>query len=124
MTKRAHRGVTLVEVLITVVIASIAMMALAVPFVAERSFWGVGKRQTEAQRDAQLAMRTIARMGREGATYYLDSPENPMILRFEFDNKPIPKCDKIFVGDSTSGQLTFTDQADFSPENAGIANIE
>lgn len=71
-----RHGVTLIEVLITLVIGSIAMFALAAPFVAERSFWGTGQRQTEAQRDAQLALRAIARAIREGSTPSL-APGNP-----------------------------------------------
>ena len=63
------RGFTLIEMLMVFVIGSISMMALALPFVAERSFWGVGKRQTEAQRDAQLALRAIAHAARQDKTY-------------------------------------------------------
>ena len=63
------RGVTLVELLITVVIGSIAFFALAVPFVSERSFWHLGSQQTEAQRDAQVALRAIARIARASSQY-------------------------------------------------------
>ena len=57
------------ELLVILVIGSIAMMALAAPFSAERSLWGTGKRQTEAQRDAQIALRAIARVAHESSAY-------------------------------------------------------
>ena len=65
----SRRGVTFIELLITVIIGSIAMLALVVPFSAERKFWNQGKRQTEAQRDAQLVLRAMAHAIREGSTY-------------------------------------------------------
>ena len=64
-----RRGVTLVELIVTVVIGAIAFFALAMPFIAERSFWGSGNRQTEAQRDAQVVMRAIARTARSSSGY-------------------------------------------------------
>ena len=67
-------GVTLVELLVTIVIGSIAMLALTVPFNTERIFWVSGKRQTEAQRDAQMALRAIARVARQGSAYALNAP--------------------------------------------------
>ena len=61
-----RRAFTLIELLVTMVIGVIAMFGLAAPLVAERNFWNTGKRQTEAQRDAQTAMRAIERVAREG----------------------------------------------------------
>ncbi len=63
------RGVTLIELMMTLVIGSIAFFAVAVPFVAERSFSASGRRQTEAQRDAQLALRAMARVARQSTSY-------------------------------------------------------
>ena len=68
-----RRGFTLIEMLMVFVISTIAMMALVLPFSAERSFWGVGKRQTEAQRDAQLALRAIARVARQTSGYTINN---------------------------------------------------
>lgn len=64
-----RRGVTLIELLMTIIIGSIAFFPLAVPFVGERSFWGTGQRQTEAQRDAQMVLRAMARVVRESNGY-------------------------------------------------------
>ena len=66
---RATQGFTLIELLITMVIGTIAMFALAPPFIAERRFLAIGRRQTEAQRDAQVALRAIARAARGSNTY-------------------------------------------------------
>ena len=92
-----QRGVTLIELLLTIIIGSIAMLALAVPFSAERLFWNQGKRETESQRDAQLAMQAIARVARDSNQYlipnsstlvlttscqkYLGSNPNPVFAR-------------------------------------------
>ena len=70
----ASNGVTLTEVLLATVIGAIAMFALAVPLVAERTFWGTGKRQTEAQRDAQMTLRAIARVGRAALKHKVGVP--------------------------------------------------
>ena len=64
-----RRGFTLIEMLITLVIGSIAMFALAAPLIAEGQFFRKGKRQTEAQRDAQMAFRAIARVARQSLSY-------------------------------------------------------
>lgn len=45
------------------------MLALSAPFMAERRFWITSNAQAEAQRDAQLVLRAIARHIREGRTY-------------------------------------------------------
>ena len=62
-------GVTLIELLMAVIISAIAFFPLAMPFIGERSFWGTGERQTEAQRDAQMVLRTMARAARECHAY-------------------------------------------------------
>ena len=63
---RSRKGVTLIELLVTIVIGSIAMMALSVPFMSERIFWLSGDAQAESQRDAQMALRAMARVARAG----------------------------------------------------------
>ena len=68
-----ERGFSLIELLITMIISSIAMMALAVPFMAERSMWATGRQQAAAQRDAQMALRTMARVAREGNNYVINA---------------------------------------------------
>ena len=69
-SSRAHRpGVTLIELLVTLIVSVIVVLTMTVPFMAERLFWGTGKRQTEAQRDAHLGMRAIARAARESKTF-------------------------------------------------------
>ncbi len=53
------------------VIGVIAFMPLAMPFVAERSFWRSGSAKAESQRDAQLVLRAMARAARESTSYTL-----------------------------------------------------
>ena len=65
----SRRGVTLIELLIAVVIGSIAMFALAAPLIAEGQFFRKGKRQTEAQRDGQLVLRAMAFVAHESSGY-------------------------------------------------------
>ena len=64
-----RRGFTLIELLIAMLISGIAFFGLVVPFVGERSFWMSGSRQTEAQRDAQIGLRAMARVARESSLY-------------------------------------------------------
>ena len=67
----SRRCVTLLELLIATVISTIAMFALVPPFLAEGNLFRKGQRQTEAQRDAQMAMRAIARVARESGQMLL-----------------------------------------------------
>ena len=83
MNTRSQRGVTLIEVLMVVVISAIAMFALVPPFIAEGSLFRKGKRQTEAQRDAQMALRAMARVGRESTDCVVSSPiPTNVVVRF------------------------------------------
>ena len=65
----SRKGVTLIELLITIIIGAIAMMALSVPFMTERIFWLGGTAQAESQRDAQMGARAIARAARQSTQY-------------------------------------------------------
>jgi prepilin-type N-terminal cleavage/methylation domain-containing protein len=94
----SRRGVTLVELLITVIIGSIAFFALSVPFVTERSIWVAGKAQTEAQRDAQLVFRSIARQARQSSGYTLNSLESITLDVTDCDGDPLT---------DDSGTMTF-----------------
>ena len=64
-----HRGFSLIELLVAVIISTIAFFALAMPFIAERSMWGSGNKQAEAQRDAQMVTRAMAHVARESSNY-------------------------------------------------------
>ena len=85
-----RRGVTLIEVLITIVIGAIAFFAAAMPFIAERSFWGSGNRQTEAQRDAQMAVRAMARVARQSTSYAVAGGGNQ--IAFTAPGGGAPSC--------------------------------
>ena len=66
-----QQGVTLIELLIVMFLSIIALMAATTPFVGERSFWGTGSRQAEAQRSAQVVLRAIARVARQSTSFTL-----------------------------------------------------
>lgn len=68
-----QRGVTLIELLLAVVIGLIAFFPLAMPFVGERSLFSTGKRQTEAQRDAEIVLRAMARVARQSTAFTIPS---------------------------------------------------
>ena len=68
-----NRGFTLVEMLVVVVISAISLMALSVPFVGGRVYALSGNNQAEAQRDAQMVLRAMARAGRECPQYAVNS---------------------------------------------------
>ncbi len=78
-----RRGVTIIELLMALVVGAIAFFALAVPLVAERSFWGSGKRQAEAQRDAQIALRALARVARQSLSYAVTGGGNQITFTFK-----------------------------------------
>ena len=88
----------------TVIIGSIAMLALWPPFVAERVFWNRGKRQTEAQRDAQMAMRAMARVARQSSTCDVYTSSNETDIAFTSPSSG-GGCFIGFVGGANAGQL-------------------
>ena len=73
-----RRGVTLIELLMTLIIVAVAMFALVPPFVGERAFFQSGKAQAESQRDAEMVMRAIARVARESNTYAWDAGQRQL----------------------------------------------
>ena len=64
-----HRGVTLIELLVVLILSSIAMMAVALPLVADRTLWASGNAQAESQRDAEIAFRALTRFARESKSF-------------------------------------------------------
>ena len=117
MKTRSRRGVTLIEVLMAIVISSIALFALVPPFIAEGSFFRKGKRQTEAQRDAQMVLRAMARVARESASYdasvpgaitFLDAPMCGGDATFELHGVDLHRHCGVFPEDLISGRSQVT----------------
>lgn len=103
-----RRGVSLIELLIAIIIAGIAYIGLAVPFVTERSLWAMGRQQAEAQRDAEGALRAIARAIRQGGA------TTPLLGGSSYTlSVQIPSCGGAAVtftgGPLAGGQLTMVD---------------
>ena len=82
-TVHTQKGVTLIELLMVIVISAIAMMALAVPLVAERAFLGSGQAQAESQRDGEMALRAMARGARQSSACNITpGPGNKVQVQF------------------------------------------
>lgn len=114
-SSRYYRGLTLIELLIVIIISSISLMALSVPFVAQRVFSISGNNQTESQRDAQLVLRAMARAGRECNAYTWPAPGFPAgATNLEFKGCPndqiYPVGNRCFSGGPafSGGKLTLT----------------
>ena len=82
MKLRNQRGVTLLELLIVIIISVILVLTAMVPFVAERLFWGRGRRRVESQQDAQIVMRAIERVARGSKNYTYPVGGNPNRIDF------------------------------------------
>lgn len=72
--KLDQSGMTVIEMMIAIAVALIMMFAMAMPYSAEKLFWRQGEKQTAAQRDAQLIMRTIALAARESRGVTVTQP--------------------------------------------------
>ena len=104
--RRYSAGVTLVELLVTLIIAGIAFFPLAVPFFFERSFFRQGERQTEAQRDAQVAMRAIGRVARGSSGYLINGAADQVT----FSDPAVAPCTPFFQGGPNfAGQFVMSD---------------
>ena len=68
-----ERGFSLIELMIVMIISAIAMISIAPAFMTERSFWAQGNRQAAAQRDAEMALRAIARVARQSNNYVINA---------------------------------------------------
>ena len=101
LSKRS--GVTLIELLIVIILSSITVLAMAVPFVMERQFWAQGRSQTESQRDAQLALRGIARVARESGCYLIDGDGSGVTF---YTDDTCATCTAYVDGDIGAGTLT------------------
>ncbi len=96
-TKRC-RGISLVELLTAMTISTIALSGLAVPFLAERTFWLSGESQAEAQRDAQLALRAMALVARESNGHAAFASGDQIIFA-----NPYAGCSFLFQGGQNFG---------------------
>ena len=100
-----QRGLTLMELMIAMIIGSIALLAFTIPFVAQRSFLVSGRRQTEAQRDAQIAFRSMALAAREGTSYLVNPTGSAITINYTFLG-----CNRQFqLGGAANSQLLLID---------------
>lgn len=113
-----RRGVTLIEVLMATVISAIAMFALAAPLIAEGQLFRKGKRQTESQRDAQIALRAVARTARQGGSYQVTGASPSHILTIY--DKPGGVIIGCFQGGPVFGSQFQTDTTACSPASPAL----
>ena len=67
--REAQCGFTLVEMLVTILMSALVFFSLAMLLSTAQSFRGSGENQTEAQRDASLVLKTMARIARQSTSY-------------------------------------------------------
>jgi type II secretory pathway pseudopilin PulG len=108
-------GFTLTELLVTFVITAVMMTAFTAPFMAERIFWREGNQQMEAQRDAQLVLRAVARFAREANAATVTTPasgQTQITLTCPLDTTPVTWAPVVFLGGPglNGGQMQMTDQ--------------
>ena len=108
------RGISLVELLMVIIISSIAFIAISIPFISERSLTAIAQRQTEAQRDAQMITRSIARVAHDSSNYVaapgvVGLTQNSQIT---FTTSGVGGCQITFQGGPgfNAGQLQRVDQ--------------
>lgn len=109
-----QRGLTLIELLITIIISTIALLGATAPFIAERSFWASGKRQTEAQRDAQMALRSMARFARQGNGYVPTGDGHSVTFNFAGCNRQFQ------LAGANNDQLLMVDNCVAPPKNVTL----
>jgi hypothetical protein len=72
----------LIELLIALVMGALVLMGLTMGFVSDRALWSAGIAQSESQRDAQVALRAIARAARESNGYTITATPDSTQLNF------------------------------------------
>lgn len=105
-----QKGTTLLELLVVILISIIALMGMTAPFIAEKSFWAVGKRQAEAQRSGQIVLRSIARHARQSASYTVGAFGNSVTFNY-------PGCTRVFqLGGDENDALLLEDNCAAAPQ--------
>jgi len=75
-----QKGMTLIELMITMVILSVIILGLVVFFTGGARSWITGQYQLEAQRNARQAMESMVREIRHGENIGADSDEDTIIV--------------------------------------------
>ena len=96
---------TLIELLVAILIGSIAMFGLVLPFVEGGNLLRSGTRRAEAQRDAQVVMHQIARVARQSKLYSISNNNNQISFTSVTNN-----CTRVFQrAGASNNQLQMTD---------------
>jgi prepilin-type N-terminal cleavage/methylation domain-containing protein len=100
----SQAGFTLIEILMTLIITTIALIAVSGPFMAERRFWSNGMKKAMAQRDAHMILRAMEQSVRESEGFTVTEFGDSDTLTLT------GTCAPVFTGGpSLSGKLNKTD---------------
>jgi len=83
-----QKGLTLIELMITLVILSIIILGLVVFFTGGVRSWITGQYQLEAQRNARQAMESMVREIRHGETVDNSSTLTSIVFKTPFNGSP------------------------------------
>jgi prepilin-type N-terminal cleavage/methylation domain-containing protein len=83
-----QKGMTLIELMITLAILSIIILGLVVFFTSGARSWITGQYQLEAQRNARQAMESMVREIRHGETADDSSTPTSIVVKTPFNGSP------------------------------------
>ena len=85
---KTQKGMSLIELMITLVILSVIILGLVVFFTGGVRSWITGQYQLEAQRNARQAMESMVREIRHGETVDDSSTSTSIVFNTPFDGSP------------------------------------
>ena len=83
-----QKGMTLIELMVTLAVLSIIILGLVVFFTGGARSWITGQYQLEAQRNARQAMESMVREIRHGETVDDSSTSTSIVFNTPFDGSP------------------------------------
>jgi len=85
---KTQKGMTIIELMVTMAILSIIILGLVVFFSGGVRAWITGQYQLEAQRNARQAMESMVREIRHGETVDDSSTSNSIVFKTPFNGSP------------------------------------
>jgi prepilin-type N-terminal cleavage/methylation domain-containing protein len=121
---KTQKGITLIELMVTLVILSIIILGLVVFFTGGVRSWITGQYQLEAQRNARQAMESMVREIRHGKIVEDTSDSISIVFRTPFNGSPeinynwdsgtgvLYRNTNPIIGDVLSLSFTYLDNTD------------
>ncbi len=85
---KTQKGMTLIELMVTMAILSVIILGLVVFFSGGVRAWITGQYQLEAQRNARQAMESMVREIRHGETVEVSSTSTSIVFKTPFNGSP------------------------------------